>query len=184
MTITDIICFEQYQIEQIREIASKTTRKQLRDVTKNGHDIKRLTLKQKEVVLKEKNNLVSVGTSKFLFDNDLVLFSGHSLDRVELREGETNEAKFIEIIDRLKRTNSIHKAQWKAHPQLSFTFIEVRDPDRYRIPIAFERVGINGRIMTVMTVSKTNSEKSERMEIRLGEEKSDLFNEILRRLGK
>lgn len=184
MTIYDIICFEQFQIDQIREIASKTTRKQLRDVIKKGHDIKNLTHKQKQVALKEKNTIVSVGKSKFLFDNGLVLFSVHALERVELREGETNEAKFIEIIYRLKRTNRIHKAQWKAHPQLSFSFMENGDPERYRIPVAFEQVGIGGRIMSVMTVSKTSSEKPERMESRLGEDKGDLFNEILRRLGK
>jgi hypothetical protein len=94
----------------------------------------------------------------------------HSIKRMFERVGFVSRDTIVIIIDRIKATNVVQKAQWKGFPQLSYTVKENGDPERYKISLSFKPV--NGeRYIRVITVSNVPSELSPpRMEQRMNED--------------
>lgn len=188
LTITDIIIFEQKQKEEVRLIASDYTKDELLNNEKYGKELSYLTDTQKLTVVGTKDLIVSGISSKELFNKDIVQVAWHFNKRAAERIGSDDYKTIISLIDCLKTTDSVLKAQFKGYPSLSYTMIKNGDPTHSKYPISFlvRRDG-NHRIKMITLSPKTSHSKSEPMERRIAEDNEDLikmFAEMKARLKK
>lgn len=93
--VTDIIDFEPYQVLQIQQIAADDTRQGLM-AQRYGTDIKGITTDQEQDVIRKKNTITSQGDSRYLYDNEIVLFGSHSFDRMATATGASTLVEIIE----------------------------------------------------------------------------------------
>jgi hypothetical protein len=115
---------------------------------KYGKDIE-LTEPQRLSVLDNKQRIIAIESNP----RKKVRFGEHSLTRIFQRVGSDSEPIIIGLIKRLILTDKVYKAQWKGYPHLTYTVMQINDPEEYKFSISFmfERCGEN--IINVITVS-------------------------------
>lgn len=158
LIIKDIINFEQAQIYEIKGIAADFTKFQLRKVEKYGKDITYLTELQKQVVLNTKNRIVSGKTSAKLLDEEIIQVTLHTNERSLKRIGSDNQTTIISLVDKVKRTDIVVKAQFKGYSALSYTMMENNDPAEFKLPISFVWGFNKRRRIKMITVAPQNTE--------------------------
>jgi hypothetical protein len=169
LDMMDFNKFDDPQIKEINGIASQYTETHIKAL-KYGFDIEAIEQHHKETILDRKNDIVYSLSSKELYDEKIVKISTHSIGRTFQRVGTIGRSTYIGLIDRIKKTDSVIKAQWKGYPQLSYTFIEEGDPEEFKFPLSFllRRSG-DHRIKVVTVVNVEDDRESEPMENRLFE---------------
>src|SRR5699024_1992814 len=130
LEIIDINDYKEPQINEISEIAIRWRKRRLKS-QKNGFDILTIEESHKENVLKQKEEIVESRTSEELYVQKVIKISSHSIERTFQRIGSVGRATYIGLIDRIKRTDTVIKAQWKGYPQLTYTFAEKNDPEKF-----------------------------------------------------
>lgn len=158
LVIHDIIAFTQSQMDGIKQIASRYTKVQLRTIEKYGKDTKPLTESQKQTVLDNKNDILSGKTSKDLLEEEIVQVTLHSNKRSLERVGSNDETIFISLVDRLKKTNFVKKAQFKGYPELTYTTLEKGATDTIKLPISFKRMHNGNHTIKMITVAPKDTE--------------------------
>lgn len=172
LKIIDINNFKDSQINEISEIASQWTQSHLK-AQKYGVDIGTVDETHKETVLGQKNAIVQPMSSEELYDKKIIKIATHSIKRTFQRVGTIGRTTYIGLIVRIKKTDTVIKAQWKGYPQLSYTFIEKGDPEEFKMPLSFLlRKSGNHSIKMVTVIPEVESGVSERMESRLIEDPS------------
>lgn len=134
---SDIIDFEEDQIEEIKDIALRYTQIDLR-LKQTGIPLQNeLTNDQKKLVVDFKDQVVDNKTADQLIRMKLIKVLPHALRQLLERpkKGETLNDKYV--VDKLILTNQVKKALFKGYPQLSYTMYSVSDPDKFEIPIGF-----------------------------------------------
>lgn len=170
LEVNDINNFKEPQINEISRIAIQWTQRRLK-AQKNGFDILTLKENQKENVLEQKEVIVQSGTSEELYDNKIIKISLHSIERTFQRIGSIGRATYISLIDRIRQTDTIIKVQWKGYPQLSYTFAEKKEPEKFMAALSFLLRRSGNHSIKMVTIVK-EVEGSERMESRLVENPS------------
>jgi len=173
--VKDIIIFEHPQKEEIRSIASDYTKDELRNNESKGKTLSCLTATQKSTVVGTKNLIVSGTSSKELLNKDIVQVSWHFNKRAAERIGSDDSATIISLIDGLRTTDTVTKAQFKGYPSLSYTMVKVGDPTMSQYPISFlVRGNGNHKIRMITLAPKSPNTPQGRMETRIGEDNQDL----------
>lgn len=111
-------------------------------------------------------------TSEELYDNKVIKIALHSIDRTFQRVGSIGRATYIGLIDRVKKTDTVIKTQWKGYKQLSYTFTEKADPEEFKIALSFLLRKSGNHSIKMVTLIKAVDGGSERMESRLIEDPS------------
>jgi len=172
LEIIDINDFEEPQINEISGIAIQWTQRRLK-ARKLGFDIITIDQSHKKTILDQKEAIVQPMTSEELYDNKVIKIALHSIDRTFQRVGSIGRATYIGLIDRVKKTDTVIKTQWKGYQQLSYTFAEKADPEEFKITLSFLlRKSGNHSIKMVTLIKAVDGGGSERMESRLIEDPS------------
>lgn len=160
MRIDDIIHFDTLQMGQMREISKSYTQKELRQL-KAGFDLDYLTSDQEQEILFQKEEVVKKGNrdSQELFDKRLIRFSSHAMLRGFQRVEDDVPSIGTYLIDRIIEADSVYKAQYKGYPQLSYTVLKDGDKSYFKTSISFTKVPHASRVISVMTVSQTESSR-------------------------
>lgn len=169
LIINDIIAFEQKQKDEIKAIAREYTKVELKRDEKTGKELTYLTDPQKKTVLITKDAIVDGKTPEELRDQYIVNISLHSNVRILKRLGSDQVTIIIDLINRVKKVDSVKKAQFKGHPSLSYTTIQTTDPEEFELPISFTTVKGGGRSIKLVTVYYKD-QPHEEMETRISQE--------------
>lgn len=134
---SDVIVFEEDQIEEIKNIALKFTQKELHWKQTGIPLQNELTNNQEEIIKALKESVVKNNTSAQLIRLKLVKVLPHALKQLLERpkNGEILNNEYV--VDKLVTADRIKKALFKGHPQLSYTMYSILDPDQFEIPISF-----------------------------------------------
>lgn len=175
MLVNDIIDFEKDQIDEIKSIASEYEQHSLQKGKKYGIALSYITEDQKNDVLSEKRIVVGSKSSQELKNKNIVQIGDHSLKRILKRVGSTKDNVIISLINRVKTTDTVTKAQFKGFPTLSYTLIENGDPDEYIFAISFIVTRKGRRFLKMVTVhlkdddEENEQPKREETEFRIGD---------------
>lgn len=162
--IEEVFEFNEDQKNQLMKIASETIKSRL-NREKYGTDIILLEY-QKKVVLDLKEEILIDYSSEYLYSNQIVCFGKHPLKRILERVGSDSKATIIYVVDKLKLSDTVYKAQWKGYPQFTYTLISKEDLEKYKLTICFENlkeVNPNIRMITIsnIEVDKLNQSLSD-----------------------
>lgn len=170
LNVIDVNQFEDPQISEINTIASKSTQSYMK-AQKYGEDIKTIEQKHKDAALIQKEEIVQSKSAKELYDKKIVKISIHSISRTFNRVGSIGRLTYIGLIEKIKKTDTVIKAQWKGYPHLSYTFTKDGDPEKFTFSLAFLLRETKKHKIRMVTVAKSNNEGgAERMESRLIED--------------
>jgi len=135
---SDVIDFEEEQIEEIKDIAIENTQKELIAWTQTGIPLQNeLTNAQKNEVVAFKDRVVKDKTAEQLISMKLVKVRPHALKQLFERPQKGNTLNGEYVVEKLILTDQVKKALFKGHPQLSYTMYSIFDPDQFEIPISF-----------------------------------------------
>jgi hypothetical protein len=158
--LKEIITLERDQIDEIRSWASDYELSRLKQ-KKYGLTLSYLTDTQKTVVLSTKNSIMAGKTGQEMKDEKTVKISEHFVERLSQRIGSDKKAIIIQLIEKVRDTNIVNKAQFKGYPHLSYTVTKNGDPDEYTFAIAFMRLSSGKHRIQIITVHLKNDEPEE-----------------------
>ncbi|SFM15807.1 hypothetical protein [Salibacterium qingdaonense] len=185
LVINDIILFEQDQIKEIRGIAADFLQSQLRREEKHGKDLSYITEKQKQTVIHYKDQIISGIPAAKLLDDEIIQVSLYSSERSLKRIRSNDRDTIIGLINRVKNTDTVTKAQFKGYPSLSYTTLEKENPEGMKLPISFVWGKKGNHVIKMITVAPRNVE-GEAMETSITEtnpETAAMLEEIKKRLN-
>lgn len=174
LEVIDVNQFAAPLVEEIQGIAAYWTQSELQSTKEEVRDLECITEDNKQVVIDNKNRIMQPHSSSYLHDKKIVHVTFHSLERIFQRVSSIGRGTFIDLIDRIRATNNIAKAQWKGYSTISYTLTEIGDPEEYKFPMSLilksnpNKDRIN--IITVIKLSDDNDDhnrKAEQMEQRI-----------------
>ncbi|MGE6833651.1 hypothetical protein ACQKGA_28265 [Priestia megaterium] len=179
--IKDINKFDNEQIIEVRRIALKWRQEHLK-AQKYGIDLETVEEKHKNAVLDKKDTIVQAFSASELFDKKIIKITTHSLDQTLKRVGSIGRKTFIDLIERLKVTDTVKKIQWKGYNHLSYTLTQVGDSERYEFALSFYLYQSGKDEIKLITVIKMPDEdkEPERMQHRILDD--DKFSEIFAKM--
>ncbi|MER2107662.1 MAG: hypothetical protein ABS949_12055 [Solibacillus sp.] len=134
---SDVIDFEEDQIEEIKDIALTYTQKELYWKQTGIPLQNELTNDQKKVVIALKDRVVNNKNADQLIRMKLVKVLPHALRQLLERPKKGEMLNNEYVVDKLITTDRVKKALFKGYPQLSYTMYSRFDPDQFEIPISF-----------------------------------------------
>ncbi|PID14826.1 MULTISPECIES: hypothetical protein [unclassified Sporosarcina] len=157
LKVSDIISFEQPQVDEIIHIASQYTLRQLRREEKKGKDLSYLTPNQIAMVVSEKDQIVHDKSADELRLQGIVQAAEHSLVQMFERQGSDELPYVIDLINRVIDTDTVVKAQFKGHPTLTYTMMMASDPEHFKIPVSFVWESSGTRFIKIVTLMFRNA---------------------------
>lgn len=169
----DVISLTSHQKSLILSTARQYTKEELNNL-KSGLKVT-LEPEQQFHLLKVKNCIVSDKSSRELYEQNIIEFTAHSVERMLKRLHGNNEVQiFFTVIDSIKNANVVsNHAEWKGFKSLSYTFIDSSNQMTRKIVAIFVNIGNRMRIITVI-----NDEKYDSMDFRISED-TQLFQKML-----
>lgn len=137
ITFSDIIDFEEDQKREIKNIALRFTKTELKMIQTGIPLQNELTIDQKNVVVDLKKQVVNAKTAKQLIALKLVKVLPHALKQLFQRtpDGVAHNNEYL--VNKLIHTDQVKKALFKGYAQLSYTMYSLSDPEEFEIPISF-----------------------------------------------
>lgn len=178
----DILSLEDKQINEVLEIASQNTKKQLQEYESKGFDISYFTVPQKLRVLVSKNRIVFRRSPDELRRQKRVVVTLHSQERVLERMGSNELETILDIIQRIIDADKVLKAQFKGYSSLSYTLTKDGDPAFYKLPISFKWVKGRRQILSVTVTHRDAAPSKMTTKIAHNDELADRMAEYRRKL--
>jgi hypothetical protein len=156
VTYDDVIDLSVEQRELITTLAKSRTAKEWYQ-SESGVKIP-LEDSQKEIVIANKNTLIEAKDERRLIDEQIIVFTQHSRDRIALRVDKTDPTvapsldSIILIVKLIIESEELDDmAEWKGKKNLVYTLLHKEYDERFKISISFEKIGTD--YIKVITVS-------------------------------
>lgn len=133
-----------------------------------------LTLDQQAKVLKEKNNITQDKTATQLYQNNVIEFTEHSIERIIKRYKGDLSRCYLFVIDMVKDSNDVSNiAEWKGRSNLTYLFLHLEERVEYKVVVSFIKGRDKMRMITAMNESDIDS-----MDFRISED-NDMNEKLL-----